>query len=202
VRQILTPSVGTDMLTAHDVLVRDATGTDAGAIAAIGSEAMPAQYAGLVDPAAVAAVVSQAYAPSAVTECIYRCHRASDAAFLVAERSGQVVGFLHFDSFGPEPELHRLYLELRHRGAGIGTLLMDGLHARLPTDLAYMLLVVAGNDRAVRFYEGHGLHVSCLVDGLVYYRERMGVVFPPETRPVGLVLMRRDLAGHQAVLKQ
>ena len=130
----LAPGVDTNMLTAQDVLVRDAVGTDADAIAAIGSEAMPAQYAGLVDPAAVAAVVSQAYEPSAVTECIDRCQRASDALFLVAERSGQVVGFLHFDSFGPEPELHRLYLEHRHRGAGIGTLLMNGLHARLPAE--------------------------------------------------------------------
>jgi ribosomal protein S18 acetylase RimI-like enzyme len=183
------------MLTTRSVLVRDAAGSDADAIAAIGSEALPAQYAGLVDPAAVAAVVSQAYERSAVTECIDRCQSAPDALFLVAERSRQVVGFLHFDSFGPEPELHRLYLEPRARGAGIGTLLMNALHARLPAESAYMLLVVAGNDRAVRFYQRHGLHVSRLVDGLAYYRERMGVVFPPGTRPVGLVLMRRTVAG-------
>jgi ribosomal protein S18 acetylase RimI-like enzyme len=186
------------MLTAQGVLVRDAAGSDADAIAAVGTEAMPAQYAGLVDPAAVDAAVSQTYAPSAVNECIERCQRASDALFLVAERSGQVVGFLHFDSFGPEPELHRLYLDHRHRGAGIGTLLMNELHARLPAGFAYMLLVVAGNDRAVRFYERHGLHVSQLVDGLGYYRERMGVEFPPGTRPFGLVLMRRSVAGRQA----
>jgi ribosomal protein S18 acetylase RimI-like enzyme len=192
----LPSGVGTTMLTAHDVLVRDAAGTDAAAIAAIGGEAMPAQYAGLVDPAAVAAVVSQVYERSAVSECIDRCRRASEACFLVAERSGPVVGFLHFDSFGPEPELHRLYLEHRQRGVGIGTLLMDALHARLPAEFAYMLLVVAGNDRAVRFYERHGLHVSRLVDGLAYYSERMGVVFPPGTRPVELVLMRRTVAGH------
>jgi hypothetical protein len=60
-----------------------------------------------------------------------------------------------------------------------------------------MLLVVAGNDRAVRFYERHGLLVSRIVDGLVYYSDRMGVLFPPGTRPVGLVLMRRSVAGHQ-----
>ena len=181
------------------MLVRDAAGTDADAIAAIGSEAMPAQYTGLVDPAAVAAVVSQTYAPSAVTDCIDRCQRASDAFFLVAEGSGQVVGFLHFDAFGPEPELHRLYLERWQRGAGIGTLLMNELHARLPAEFAYMLLVVAGNDRAVRFYERHGLRVSRLVDGLVYYSERMGVVFPANTRPVSLVLMRRTVAGAGAL---
>jgi ribosomal protein S18 acetylase RimI-like enzyme len=200
--QCLVPGVDTPVLTAHDVLVRDAAGTDADAIAAIGSQAMPAQYAGLVDPAAVAAVITQAYDTSAVAACIDRCQRASDATFLVAERSGQVVGFLHFDSFGPEPELHRLYLELRQRGAGIGTLLMNELHARLPAGLAYMLLVVSGNDRAVRFYERHGLNVARIVDGLAYYSERMGVVFPPEARPVGLVLMRRTVAGHHGWERQ
>ena len=190
------PGVAPPVLIAQDVLVREAAGTDADAIATIGSQAVPAQYAGLVDPAAVAAVVSQAYDPSAVIACIDRCQKASDASFLVAERSGQVVGFLHFDSFGPEPELHRLYLEHRHRGAGIGTLLMHELHARLPAELAYTLLVVSGNDRAVHFYGRHGLHVVGIVDGLAYYSERMGVVFPPEARPVGLVLMRRAVAGH------
>jgi hypothetical protein len=53
-----------------------------------------------------------------------------------------------------------------------------------------MLLVVAGNDRAVRFYERQGLHVAELVDGLAYYHDRMGVVFPADTasfRLLGLV---------------
>lgn len=96
---------------ANDVLTRDATGSDAAAIAAIGSEAMPAQYAGLVDPVAVD-----------------RCQ--SD-------------------------------------------------------------LLTSGGHRAVRFYQRHGLQVAQLVDGLVYYSERMGVNFPPDTRPFSLVLMRR-----------
>jgi ribosomal protein S18 acetylase RimI-like enzyme len=198
----VSPGVDTPVLIAQDVLVREAAGTDADAIAAIGSQAVPAQYAGLVDPAAVAAVVSQVYDPSAVTACIDRCRRASDGTFLVAERSRQVVGFLHFDSFGPEPELHRLYLDRRHRGAGIGTMLMNELHARLPAELAYMLLVVSGNDRAVRFYERHGLNVARIVDGLAYYSDRMGVVFPPDARPVGLVLMRRTVAGHHGRERQ
>ena len=114
---------------------------------------------------------------------------------LVAERSHQVVGFLHFDAFGPEPELHRLYLDRRHRGAGVGSLLMDGLHEQVPADLAYLLLVVAGNDGAVRFYQRHGLRVERTVDGLQYYSERMGVVFPVDAPPVRLILMRRRVSG-------
>lgn len=80
-----------------------------------------------------------------------------------------MVGFLHFDAFGPEPELHRLYVDRRHRGVGVGVLLMDELHARMPSDLAYMLLVVAGNDGAVRFHRRHGLRVERIVGGLAYY---------------------------------
>ncbi len=173
---------------------RDATYRDAAAIAAIGSEAMPVQYVGLVDPAAVDAAVRQTYSPAALTDCIERCREASDGFFLVAEQSRQVAGFLHFDYFGPEPELHRLYVDGPYRAAGIGTLLMNELHARLPTELEYMLLVVAGNDGAVRFYRRHGLEVAHFVDGLVYYSERMGVSFPTGTRPFSMVLMRRRKA--------
>jgi ribosomal protein S18 acetylase RimI-like enzyme len=175
------------------VLLRDASPSDASAIAAIGTAAMPAQYAGLIDPEVIAAAVDQAYAPSAVADCIERCSAAEDASFLVAEWSDHVVGFLHFDAFGPEPELHRLYLDREHRGAGIGSMLMEGLHERVPADLAYMLLVVAGNDGAVRFYRRHGLHVERTVDGLEYYSERMGVVFPSGAPPVRLILMRRSV---------
>ena len=49
----------------------------------------------------------------------------------------------------------------------------------------------AGNDRAVTFYQRHGLDVAEIADGLRYYHERMGVTFPEGTAPFGLVLMRR-----------
>jgi ribosomal protein S18 acetylase RimI-like enzyme len=184
---------GTDVSGARDTLLRDAADDDAAAIAAIGTQAMPAQYAGLVDSRVIDAAVSQTYTPSAIIECLERCDAAPDACFLVAERSHDVVGFLHFDAFGPEPELHRLYIDPLHRGVGVGTLLMDELHARVPSDLAYMLLVVAGNDGAVRFYRRHGLCVERIVDGLGYYSERMGVEFPADAPPVDLVLMRRHV---------
>lgn len=184
---------GTNLSSRRDVLLRDASAADAAVIAAIGAEAMPAQYAGLIDPAVIAAAVDQTYAPSAIADCIERCSAAEDASFVVAEWSGHVVGFLHFDAFGPEPELHRLYLDRRRRGAGIGSLLMDELHQRVPARLAYMLLVVDGNDGAVRFYRRHGLRVERTVDGLEYYSERMGVVFPADAPPVRLILMRRSV---------
>jgi ribosomal protein S18 acetylase RimI-like enzyme len=174
-----------------EVCVRDASAEDAAAVTAIGSRAMPAQYVGLVDPAAVDAATAQTYSLDAIAGCIERCQNAPDAEFLVAERAGDVVGFLHYDCFGPEPELHRIYLDSAFRGGGVGTQLIEELHSRLPSRMEYMLLVVEGNDRAVRFYERHGLHVAELVDGLAYYSDRMGVQFPEDTKPFRLVLMRR-----------
>lgn len=172
------------------VSLRAATANDAAAVARIGGPAMVAQYERLVDSRAVQAAVDQLYAPSAVADCIARCTAAEDAEFLVAEEDDQVVGFLHFDAFGPEPELHRLYCAPATRGHGVGSLLMGALHARLHVDLEYMLLVVEGNDRAVAFYERHGLRTEQAVDGLRYYSERMGVKFPADTSPFRLILMR------------
>ena len=172
------------------VTLRSATAQDVPAVARIGGPAMVAQYEGLVDSRAVEAAVDQLYAASAIAECIARCTAAPDAEFLVAEADGEVVGFLHFDAFGPEPELHRLYCAPAARGRGVGSLLMDGLHARLGAGVEYMLLVAEGNDRAVAFYERHGLHTAQAVDGLSYYAERMGVRFPADTSPFRLILMR------------
>ena len=173
------------------VTLRSATADDVPAIARIGGPAMLAQYDGLVDPRAVQAAVDQLYAPSTIAECIARCSAAPDAEFLVAETDGEgVIGFLHFDAFGPEPELHRLYCAAAARGRGVGSLLMEALHARLAGGAEYMLLVAEGNDRAVAFYERHGLHTAQAVDGLSYYSERMGVEFPADTRPFRLILMR------------
>lgn len=174
-----------------EIVIRDALTEDAGAISEIGRQAMPAQYVGLVDAAAVEAAVEQTYAPDAVVDCIARCGGRDDAVFIVAERAGRVIGYLHYDCFGPEPELHRLYVDENERASGVGGRLMDALHERVGPETAYMLLVVEGNDRAVRFYERVGLSVTELVDGLAYYAERMGVSFPPNPKPFRLVLMRR-----------
>lgn len=170
--------------------IRPGVVQDAPRIAEIGAAAMRVQYADLVDPGAVDSAVAQTYSINAVAECIDLCSRTPSAHFLVADRQGDVIGYLHFDCFGPEPELHRLYVDPGQRGGGVGAALMEGLHANL-TDPHYMLLVVSGNDRAVAFYERHGLAVERCVDGLRYYHERMGVTFPDGTQPFDLVLMRR-----------
>jgi ribosomal protein S18 acetylase RimI-like enzyme len=168
--------------------VRDATSAEAEAVSEIGRTSMPVQFEGLVDAVVVDAVATQTYEPAAVAECISRCTEADDAVFLVSEIDGTVVGYLHYDTFGHEPELHRIYIEQRFRSQGVGAALVEALHTRLQRD-TYILLVVKGNDGAVRFYESHGLTQEDVLDGIEHY-QAAGVSFPPDPQPFQLVVMR------------
>jgi ribosomal protein S18 acetylase RimI-like enzyme len=170
------------------VSIREAIRGDELAISAIGRTAMPVQFAGLVDAEVVDAVATQTYEPSVVADCIRRCGAAADAVFLVAEVAGEVVGYVHFDAFDGEPELHRIYIDARHRSRGVGAALVSALHARLHPE-TYILFVVKGNDGAVRFYERHGLYHESTLNGLEHYRAA-GVEFPPDPKPFELIVMR------------
>ena len=114
-----------------DLTVRTATVADAPSIAEIGRVGFPAVHNEIVGVAFAAAVVEQTYSIEALSECITRCAAADDAEFLVAERDGEVLGYLHYDCEGAEPELHRIYVDLERKGAGVGSaLLMRELHSR------------------------------------------------------------------------
>ena len=91
-----------------------------------------------------AAVVEQTYSISALTACISQCARAPDALFLVAARDGEVVGYLHYDSEGAEPELHRIYVDPDQKRGGVGSASMRELH-RLPPDGRYVLVAAELN---------------------------------------------------------
>src|SRR5262245_26436257 len=133
------------------ISVRTATAADAPAIAVIGQVAFPALHEHIVGAEFSAAVVAQTYSIEALNDCIARCASADDAEFLVAERGGTVVGYLHYDCEGMEPELHRIYVDPALKRSGIGSALMDDLHARLPLGCSYVLLVAEENESAQRF---------------------------------------------------
>lgn len=182
--------------TAPDTIVRDAVPADAPAVAAIGKVAVPKTYKQLIPAESVMeAIVEQSYALDALAGCITRCSIAEDAHFLIAERGGQVAGFLHYDSDGPEPELHRIYIDPTKQRSGIGSALLEELHRRLPPQTSYVLMVVAANLPAVSFYERHGFVEAARVDGVTYMDERMGVEFPPRTPEVPALILRFRKAG-------
>lgn len=180
----------TETLTISTV-VRDALPRDASAVAAIGKVAVPQTYEEIISDAAVMdAIVEQSYAVHALRDCIARCARAEDAHFLMAERGGRIVGFLHYDSEGPEPELHRIYVDPAQKRQGIGTALITELHRRLDPNSSYILMVVSANRPAVSFYERHGFVEADRVDGVAYMHERMGVEFAAGTPSVPALILR------------
>jgi ribosomal protein S18 acetylase RimI-like enzyme len=173
-----------------DVIVRDAAPRDVPAVAAIGANGFSESYRTILSPEVIAAVREQVYSAAAVEASIRRCTSTPDAEFLVAEAGGSVVGFLDFDSEGKEPELHRIYVDLQATGAGIGTMLLRALHGRLSGEQTYILMVLADNEGAIRFYRRHGLEVERETDAVTHYQENMGWVAPPGTPPVPALVMR------------
>jgi ribosomal protein S18 acetylase RimI-like enzyme len=172
------------------LVVRAAAVADAPAIAAIGSVGFPAVHNDVVGPTFAAVVVEQTYSIAALTECITRCGEDDDAEFLVAEDDGEVLGYLHYDCDGAEPELHRIYVDLERKRAGIGSALMRELHARLRPGSSYVLLVAEANTDARAFYERHGLFVERRVDGPSHYTAAMSLDLDSPPQVADALLMR------------
>jgi len=145
--------------------VRDAVLADAADVASIGKVAIPETFRGIVDPVVLTNIVEQSYSIEALQNCIAHCRDASDAHFIVAEMDGRVVGFLHYDGEGPEPELHRIYIEPGLKRRGIGSALLRELHERLSQGASYILMVIAANLPAVTFYQRHDFVEEARVDG-------------------------------------
>ena len=161
------------------LVVRTAVMADAPSIAAIGRVAFPAVHNDVVGLEFAAVVVEQTYSIEALTECITRCTAAIDAEFLVAEQDGDVIGYLHYDSEGPEPELHRIYVDPGRKRGGVGSALMRELHARLPPGRQYVLFVAEANTDAQAFYQRHGLVVERKVEGSSHLAIGIKVDVPP-----------------------
>jgi ribosomal protein S18 acetylase RimI-like enzyme len=179
-----------DVAPVAQLVIRAATAADAPAIAAIGSVGFPAVHNDIVGPKYSAAVVEQTYSIAALTECITRCGKDDDAEFLVAEDDGELLGYLHYDREGAEPELHRIYVDLERKRAGIGSALMRELHARLRPGSTYVLLVAEANTDARAFYERHGLIVQRRVEGPSHYAAAMGLDLDSPPQVADALLMR------------
>jgi len=179
-----------DEAQSSQLVVRAATASDAPAIAAIGRVGFPAVHNDIVGPTFSAAVVEQTYSIAALIECITRCWDDDDAEFLVAEDDGEVLGYLHYDCDGAEPELHRIYVDLERKRAGIGSALMRELHSRLRPGSSYVLLVAEANTDARAFYERHGLIVERRVEGPGHYAAAINLDIDSSPQVADALLMR------------
>lgn len=106
-----------------DVTVRDATPGDVPAIRRIAERGWSATYGDILARETIDAAMAKWYSPEATREFVER----EDAAYLVAERDGEVVGYAT-GGLGDEESvatLNAIYADPEHWGEGIGTALLN-----------------------------------------------------------------------------
>jgi len=148
-----------------DRSVRAATTADAEAIRRVARAGWHAAYDGILGPDTVAETVDRWYDPDRIAADARRSSR----PFFVAVEAGTVVGFAAAAD-ADEPgrfSLYRLYVHPDRWERGVGTRLLDrvvaAVRGRGATELS--LSVLAGNDRAVAFYEERGFErIGTVVD--------------------------------------
>jgi ribosomal protein S18 acetylase RimI-like enzyme len=84
---------------------------------------------------------------------------------------------------GPQPELHRIYVDPTRKRGGIGSALLRELHARLEPGTSYVLLVAELNTDARAFYDRQGFVFEARVSGNEYYALTMGTKDEPVLPP-------------------
>ncbi len=142
------------MIRAPEISVRDATELDAAAIGEVARASWHATYGEIYLPEFIDDFWARNYSTEALERSIARAREDAGRHFLVAERDGEVVGYLHFGPGQHGPELYRLYARPDQFGTGIGDALITELETRLSGVVdRYILYVHARNDRGRRFYE-------------------------------------------------
>jgi ribosomal protein S18 acetylase RimI-like enzyme len=140
----------------EDVRYRPANVGDVDGIQRVAHEAWHAAYDDIIGEDAVESTLDEWYEDDAIEAGVD--HEAQD--FFVATVDGEVVGYAHV---GPHPprrvhQVYRLYVDPDHWHEGIGrNLVAEVEQALYDRDVtAYEAEVLAGNDRAVAFYEAVG----------------------------------------------
>jgi ribosomal protein S18 acetylase RimI-like enzyme len=134
------------------VTVRPAVPEDAAAIARVHVRSWQAGYRGLLPDA-----VLDGLSVEARTET-WRAHLGAESLTLVCEDGGAVVGFCALlvpgRDAGGAAEIAALYVEPERWRGGVGSELLDA--ARREALGPLVVWVMAGNDRALAFYERAG----------------------------------------------
>lgn len=138
------------------VVVRTAIGDDLDAVLAVGHRTWPHTY----EPIAGADYVALGLAKWWTADAVIPAIRAGRT--LVAEVDGSVVGLAVFGPHDDDTALWKLYVLPEHHSRGIGHALLEGVLERVREQGRSRIVaqVIDGNDRARRFYEGHGFSES------------------------------------------
>jgi ribosomal protein S18 acetylase RimI-like enzyme len=137
------------------MIVRPVTERDIGRVAEVKVRNWRDTYAGLVPAGILGPFLDEGAQAGHLREDLAR----PATLFLVAEDSGEVIGFaLTYVDAEPEPWLESLHVSRERRGRGAGAALVRATAAGLVAQArrSLRLGVVAGNDGAKRFYERLG----------------------------------------------
>ena len=139
------------------VSVRDATAGDAVAIGRVAQASWRDTYRDIFEPEFIDGFLARNYSQAALAGAAETATTQDGAAFLVAERDGAIVGYLHFGEGPRGPELFRIYADPAHYGTGVGSALLAELHRRIEGRVeAYVLDVHSRNERGRAFYDRNG----------------------------------------------
>ena len=139
------------------IAVRDATAGDAAAIRRVAQGSWRDTYRDIFEPTFIEAFLDRNYSEAALATAAEAAGSRDGAAFLVAERDGEIVGYLQFGEGPRGPELFRIYADPAHYGTGVGSVLLAELHRRIEGIVdSYVLDVHSRNQRGRAFYERNG----------------------------------------------
>ncbi|MHC3436514.1 N-acetyltransferase family protein [Natrialbaceae archaeon A-gly3] len=142
------------------VTVREATPADAPAVQAVARESWHAAHDHVLGRDRVTETLEEWYGLEDLEDTIEESRERGDAVFLVAEDSGEIVGFTQGGPHAEEPSvasLYRIYVHPDRWGEGIGTDLLEALEAALSAEFDRLwLAVLAENDVGISFYESRG----------------------------------------------
>lgn len=71
--------------------------------------------------------------------------------------------------------------------------MLNELERRLAAGTTYVLLVIAGNQGALRFYAREGFREEQLIEAGGFYSRQMAVKFPDGSAPVPGLLLRKTI---------
>jgi [ribosomal protein S5]-alanine N-acetyltransferase len=137
--------------------VRDATPGDAEAIRRVAQASWRDTYRDIFEPAFIEDFLARSYDEAGLARAAEQASARPGAEFLVAERDGEIVGYLHFGEGTRGPALFRVYADPAHYGTGVGSALLAELHHRLGDSVtSYVLDVHSRNERGRAFYDRNG----------------------------------------------
>ncbi|HKV08930.1 MAG TPA: GNAT family N-acetyltransferase [Thermoanaerobaculia bacterium] len=167
--------------------MRSAVDSDALSIGALATQVFLDTYATEGIRPSVAREVQEYFSPAAISALL----SSSNTRFILAERAGHLIGFAQLTLGAvhelvldrPAVELHRLYVQARSAGSGVGTALLREAEAMAAREGAVelWLIVWAENVKALAFYERRG-YQELGTDSYVFENEQY------ETRIFGKTL--------------